>query len=133
MTRTIDRMRLRIVLLLAVALADTAAASCDTADTGAPPDRARPLAGLSPPEQRRFCDEFNGLAGGYGAQLSCPDGSTPGADANQSACVTAVQKLGAACPDLVVGDVLDCFADLCALATADACAPLRACLPLVAP
>ena len=117
---------------LSSALAVAAAAGCG-GDSGAPPDRTRPLAGLSLPEQQRFCDEFNGLAGGYGAQLTCPDGSTPSADANQAACVTAVGKLGAACPTLVVGNVLDCFADLCDLETADACAALRACLPLVAP
>lgn len=108
------------------------AAGCGGAG-GAAPARTRPLAGLSPSEQPRFCDEFNGLVGGYGAQLTCSDGSMPGADANQAACVTAVEKLGAACPTLLVGNVLDCFADLCDLATADACAALRACLPLVAP
>ena len=128
MTTTIDRVPLRITLLLAL----VAAGGCGSSRAGAP-DRTRPVAGLSSTERPPFCDQFNGLAGGYGAQLSCPDGSMPGADANQAACVSAVEKLGAACPTLLVGDVLDCFSDLCDLATADACAALRACLPLVKP
>jgi hypothetical protein len=131
MTKSNDRMRVRVALMLALLLI-AAVVGCG-GTSGGTPDRTRSLAGLSPAEQQRFCDEFNGLAGGYGTQLTCPDGSTPSADANQAACVIAVVKLGAACPTLVVGNVLDCFADLCDLATADACAALRACLPMVGP
>jgi hypothetical protein len=93
--------------------------------------RSEALATLDANETGILCDWSNAKQGGYGRNVSCPDG--PGTtDRSKESCVSGIPLYASLCPTLTVGDVEDCDnaigTDLCAFYTAAACANVRACV-----
>jgi hypothetical protein len=94
-------------------------------------ERNKAISTLTATERVQLCDQLNGAQGGYGRDVSCPDGTMQHTDANQASCVQATPAPGQPCANLTVANVLDCGravgSDLCKVGTAEACKPIRDC------
>jgi hypothetical protein len=95
-------------------------------------DPKKKLAELTAAEQKSVCDEIASLQGGYGRSVTCSDGHQETTNSNQAECLSGFGVLAQACPDLTVGDAVDCSKaqgeDLCKFPTLAECAPVRDCL-----
>lgn len=105
--------------------------ACGSND-GAPLDPAKHLGELTSAEQEQLCDATNDPQGGYGRQVTCSDGSTQVTDKNRDSCLASLDMVAAGCPDLRVGDAVDCSeaigTELCRFATEPRCKTVRDCM-----
>jgi hypothetical protein len=125
-----------LLVLIGVGLAGCGGGMNDGSGPPADVPRGDTFSMLSQSQAASLCDYINKTNGGYGASMTCADGSVESNDDNQSACVSSAAPIGAACPTFTVGQAEDCATavglTLCNLETAAACAPFRDCLNTVA-
>lgn len=123
-------MKNAILTVAITALAATSAPSCGGGSSSL--DSSARVADLNSDQQKKLCDEIASAQGGYGRSATCPDGSLQTTDANQAACLGAFSTLKQFCPNLTVGDSLNCAdgtgRDLCTFTTAPACKAVRDCI-----
>jgi hypothetical protein len=106
-------------------------ASCGSGG-GSSLDPKKRMGGLTSDEQKKLCDETAELQGGYGQKKTCPDGTQGTTDVDQATCLGGLVWAIRYCPELTVGDALDCArsqaGDLCSSATDPKCQPVRDCM-----
>lgn len=125
-------MRNALFTIVLTTLSAVGVVSCGSSASSLDPNTR--VADLNTDQQKQLCDEIASAQGGYGRSATCPDGSTQRTDPNQAECMSAFPVLKQFCPDLTVGDNLNCVDstghDLCDLTTA-ACKAVRDCLATV--
>ena len=124
-----------VVTLALWCLITIAGCGGDSGTTGPGPssgvDRAKTLGMLTAAERAKACDWTAERQGGYGRNVTCPDGTMQDTDRSQATCLEGGVMIATLCPTLTIADIEDCTndvsSDLCKFATAPGCANLRKC------